>query len=194
MRARIVLLSVVVAASWTATLAPAARAGGCGSDPTHGTGTVVSLEDMCVRPTITTVDPGTTITFVNRDPFDHNINGQGWGHWDDLRPSERYEATFSEAGIYPYACTLHPGMTGAIVVGDGTGPGNGEAVAVAAPTSSEPPAQAAAPVAIQPATATTTKWVPAAIVALLIGGVLGFGIASLRRRRTERITAQPAQL
>jgi plastocyanin len=193
MRARVVILSVIAAASWSAALAPAAHAGGCGSAPTHGTGTVVSLEDMCISPTITAVDPGTTITFVNRDPFDHNINGQGWGHWDDLRPGQRYEATFTDAGIYPYACTLHPGMTGAIVVGDGTGPGNGQAVVVAAAGSSEPPAQAGAPAAIQP-TEDAGTWVPAAVVALLVGGALGFGIAALLRRRTEQISAQPAQL
>jgi plastocyanin len=192
MRARTMLFAAVAAVSWLAALAPAAEAGGCGSDPTHGSGTVVSLEDMCIRPTVTTVDPGATITFVNRDPFDHNINGQGWGHWDDLRPGERYAVTFTEAGIYPYACTLHPGMTGAIVVGDGTGPGNGQAVAVAAPAPSEPPAQAAAPVATAESASEGNAWIPAAGAALILGAGLGFGLASVLRRRADRIAAEPA--
>ena len=188
MRARTVLFAVVLAVPWLVALSPAAHAGGCGSEPTHGSGAVVSLEDMCIRPTVTTVDPGTTITFVNRDPFDHNINGQGWGHWDDLRPGERYDATFTEPGIYPYACTLHPGMTGAIVVGDGTGPGNGQTVVVAAPSPSGPPAEAAAPIAVRP-TSEGTTWLLASGAALLLGAGVGFAIASLLRRRADRIAA-----
>jgi hypothetical protein len=36
-----------------------------------------------------------------------------------LLEGERYERTFEEAGIYPLACSIHPGVTGAIVVGGG---------------------------------------------------------------------------
>jgi len=30
---------------------------------------------------------------------------------------------FVRSGVYPYVCTYHPGMVGAVVVGDGTGLG-----------------------------------------------------------------------
>ena len=35
---------------------------------------------------------------------------------------EKVSYTFSEEGVFPYVCILHPGMIGAIVVGDGIGP------------------------------------------------------------------------
>jgi len=36
----------------------------------------------------------------------------------ELQPGASISYTFDEAGVHPYACALHPGMSGAIVVGD----------------------------------------------------------------------------
>jgi hypothetical protein len=36
-------------------------------------------------------------------------------------PGDGFEHLFAAAGIYPFACTLHPGMNGAVVVGDVAG-------------------------------------------------------------------------
>ena len=75
---------------------------------------------------VTTVDPGTEVTFVNADlGLIHNVGGNGWGNFEDMAKGDAFTATFDGAGIYPFACQYHPGMTGAIVVGDGTGTGSG---------------------------------------------------------------------
>ena len=59
----------------------------------------------------------------------HNVTANDWGHWDDMYEGDRFTASFDEEGIFPFACTYHPGMSGAIVVGDGgtgdDGPGGG---------------------------------------------------------------------
>ena len=68
---------------------------------------------------------GAPVTFVNVDEFVHNVGGNQWGHFDDLHGGMTFSVSFDEAGMYPFACSYHPGMTGAIVVGDGKGAGNG---------------------------------------------------------------------
>ena len=67
-------------------------------------------------------DPGRWhVTFFNGDGPAHLITGanQEWGSRDvKLAPNATVSYTFEKAGAYPYACALHPGMAGAIVVGD----------------------------------------------------------------------------
>jgi plastocyanin len=180
MRTRAVLIAAgVLSVLSMVAKAPAAHAGWC-AESTHGSGSVIALHQACFRPSIVSVEPGATLTFVNHDPFAHNINGQGWGHGDNLEPGQRFSATFAAEGIYPYACTLHPGMTGAIVVGDGAGPGNGHAVLVAASESSLGPSVGAA----TPATSEVGRGsgiVIPVVLALIAGIVVGIGLASIRR-------------
>ena len=85
----------------------------------------VRMVDACFTATVTTVDPGTPVTFVNMDEFVHNVGGNQWGHFEDLHGGDAFTVSFDEAGTYPFACSYHPGMTGAIVVGDGKGAASG---------------------------------------------------------------------
>jgi len=107
---------------------PAGAGGGCHGGVTQGTGDTVELIDACFTPTTLRIEPGDSVTFVNEDSFVHNVTANLWGHFDDLEQGDSFTATFGEDGVYPYACTYHPGMTGAVVVGDGDGPGSGAAV------------------------------------------------------------------
>ena len=54
------------------------------------------------------------------------MGGNAWGHFEDMIEGDAFTVRFDDAGIYPFACNYHPGMTGAIVVGDGKGAGNAE--------------------------------------------------------------------
>jgi plastocyanin len=157
---------------------PRAGGGGCLDGTTQGTGTAIRIVHACFTPTILHVRPGNTVTWINDDPFVHNVTANGWGHFDDLQPLERYAATFDVAGLYPFSCTIHPGMSGVIVVGSGTGPGNGTTVDVAAPI------EAVQPVASSDPTVPSNGWAMPAAVALLLGLVAGVGIAQVRRRAT----------
>ena len=161
---------------------PAAAGGGCHSGVTQGTGDTIEIVDACFTPTALSIQPGDSVTWVNTDPFVHNVGGNLWGHFDDLNAGDTFTATFDQPGIYPYACNYHPGMTGAVIVGGGLGAGNGESVGV---SSLEQP-EASPVVQIRTVTEPTSSapiaigWVAGAVIGLGIG----LGIASLVRRKS----------
>jgi plastocyanin len=174
----------VVAAAATAALTlpwagPATAGGGCHAELTQGTGDTIEMRDACFTPSIIRADPGSEVTFVNRDPIGHNIWANGWGRFDDMLHGDRYTASFAEPGIYPFACAYHPGMIGAVVVGTGIGPGSGEHVSVASAADS-PEVEA------RPAATTTDEgqspfgWIGGGAIGL----GLGAGLGMLLRRRS----------
>jgi plastocyanin len=151
---------------------PALAGGGCHAGLTEGEGDTVAMSKACFRPGILRVDPGAQIRFVNKDPLAHNVTANGWGFFEDMEEGDAFRATFGESGIYPFACTYHPGMTGAIVVGDGIGAGSGELVRVyeEASTTARP--------------ASSTEGSGLGWLAAGAGGVLlGVGVMLLIRRR-----------
>jgi plastocyanin len=107
---------------------PAQAGGGCHRALTQGEGDTVAMVKACFTPSILRVDPGTEVTFVNKDPIVHNVSANGWGQYEDMFEGDVFTATFGEEGVYPFACNYHAGMTGAVVVGDGTGAGSGASV------------------------------------------------------------------
>ncbi len=148
----------------------AAAGGGCHGGATQGSGEVVELVDACFAPTTLRIDLGDTVTFVNHDDFVHNVVANGWGHFQDLRPGARFTMSFEEDGVYPFACTYHPGMTGAIVVGDGTGSGNGAVLEVTPPEAPTPTADG-----------TSGGSMATGAAGLVIGLGVGYGISRSRR-------------
>jgi plastocyanin len=186
--ARSVFAVVLVGASLAAAAPALAGGGGC-AELTHGSGSVVRIEDACFTPSIISIPVGASVTFVNEDPFAHNVSGAGWGHYADLNQGGRFTMKFADEGLYPFACTLHPGMNGVVRVGDGDGPGNGDAVAsqlITTPTNNlEPPG---------PATNAggTDGWNLRGVALGLLAGVgIGFGIAAIRRRPSTPVAAVP---
>lgn len=122
------MLAATVVAAGAIGLLPApssAGGGGCYAGPTQGVGQTVEMEKACFTPSTLHVRLGTAVTFENRDPFPHNVVGLEWASPRDLREDMQFRTTFQEEGIYPYACSYHYGMAGAIVVGDGRGAGSG---------------------------------------------------------------------
>ena len=150
-----------------------AWAGGGGHcDPTEGSDTTVELAGSCFTATTSFVEPGETVTFVNRDPFLHNVSGSGWGHYEDMVKGDTYSTSFPDQGVFAFACTLHPGMTGSIVVGDGA---QATTARYVEPASAAPPGTG------------TAGWIPAAALGLLIGAAAGAGIVRLRGDRNRRL-------
>jgi plastocyanin len=180
----------VLAATALAALAlpavPALAGGGhgCSAVPTTGSqGDVVEIADGCFGPSTLRIAPGDTVTFVNEDPFQHNVSANGWGHSDPLHEGDAFEATFQDEGIYPFACQYHPAMVGAIVVGDGTGAGDGEVVTGSSfvPPGSAEPLQA---VGTDGSTGSgTTGWVAGGAIGLVAG--LGVGLVARRNARAN---------
>jgi hypothetical protein len=160
-----------------------------------GSGPDIKLMPCAFEPTVLQVAEGTEVTFVNGPDFTHLITGanQAWGSPDvEVQPGASISYTFDEGGVYPYACALHPGMSGAIVVGDldqalavgSTGASKaGGSGGSSAKNESNPAAEADAAQAEASASSTSTT-LP--LVALGIGAGLVVGAAAvwlaIRRR------------
>jgi len=84
---------------------------------------MVEMVGNCFGTTVVRVAPGTEVTWVNRDEIVHRVDGVGWSVPDDVSGGARATRRFDDEGTYPYVCVLHPGMFGAVVVGDGAGSG-----------------------------------------------------------------------
>lgn len=79
----------------------------------------VTLKNIAFSPKSLTVSKGSTVTFAFRDvDTEHNVTSTGSMRFKRIgsRSSGSVARTFSHAGTYRYACTLHPGMSGRIVV------------------------------------------------------------------------------
>lgn len=121
-------LVVALALGAGAVLIEPVRAGGgaCheAPDEREGTGELVLMIANCFSPTVLRVEPGTEVRFQNNDTMEHHIAGVAgmWGTGYDRKVLAESSATYSfdEPGTYPYSCYLHLGMSGVVVVGDGS--------------------------------------------------------------------------
>ena len=67
-------------------------------------------------PTLT-VKPGTTVTWTNRDDDAHTVTSvANRFRSPGLDTGEKFSYTFTRPGTYEYFCSLHPLMTGKVVV------------------------------------------------------------------------------
>jgi plastocyanin len=119
-------MAVLVAAILGAVLVPSIEArasggGGCGAPVTEGTGEQVAIRQFCFEPTVLVMPAGGEVTFTNEDGFPHNVLGANgaWGSFARLGGGKARAYALEEPGVYPYVCSWHPGMVGAVVVGDG---------------------------------------------------------------------------
>ena len=65
---------------------PALAGGGCHQPTTQdAAGDAVFMEGMCFTPTVLRVQPGTKVTFLNKDETLHQVNGINWAGPGTLR-------------------------------------------------------------------------------------------------------------
>lgn len=88
----------------------------------------VEMENTAFVPKRLSVEPGTTVEWVNRDGYAHDVQSAqfhdtaaSWDHYSgDLEQGDTTTFTFDSAGVYEYYCTIHgrSTMCGAVLVGD----------------------------------------------------------------------------
>jgi plastocyanin len=79
----------------------------------------VKIDNFSFGPGTITVAVGTAVTWTNRDDIPHTVVST-----DDpkafkskvLDTDEKFSFTFAKPGTYPYFCSVHPKMTGTVVV------------------------------------------------------------------------------
>jgi 3',5'-cyclic-AMP phosphodiesterase len=78
----------------------------------------VVVDNFSFAPTTASVPVGATVTWTNRDDVPHNIvSTERRFKSPVLDTDEQFAHQFDEPGSYNYFCSIHPKMTGRIVVG-----------------------------------------------------------------------------
>ena len=77
----------------------------------------VKIDNFSFGPAALTVAAGTTVTWTNRDDIPHTVvSTDNVFKSKALDTDEKFSYTFTKAGTYPYFCSIHPKMTGTVVV------------------------------------------------------------------------------
>ena len=178
---RRILVATAASSVFLAPALPAGAGGFCGPGNFEDRATTdVEMKGDCFDPVVVRVDAGDQVTFENLDSYAHTVGGVAWSFGDaheEIAAGESISYRFEDEGVYPFFCVIHPGMAGAVVVGNGsaTGAESGAAVPVE-------PAAASGPNDAAPA----SDGLPAAMI-LVIGAaaliLAGIGTFVLRRRR-----------
>ncbi len=95
---------------------------------------IVRIKNLAFVPAEITIRPGTTVRWVNEDPFSHDVTSgsvvsgrrarqvaktrhpDGKFHSGTYGQGNSFEQTFDDVGSYPYFCTIHPIMFGTVKV------------------------------------------------------------------------------
>jgi plastocyanin len=77
----------------------------------------VSIKMFAFTPQVLTVTVGTTVTWTNDDEDPHTVvaNDKSF-HSAALDTDGKFSYTFTKPGEFPYYCSLHPHMTGKVIV------------------------------------------------------------------------------
>jgi plastocyanin len=77
----------------------------------------VKIDNFSFGPGNVTVPVGTTVTWTNRDDIPHTVvSTDGAFKSKVLDTDEQFSFTFNKPGEYTYFCSVHPKMTGEVVV------------------------------------------------------------------------------
>ena len=90
--------------------------------PAWSAETIVMIDNFTFNPLRLTVKAGTTVTWDNEDDIPHTVASSAKLFKSKaLDSGDKFSATFATPGVYEYFCSLHPHMTGTIVVEAATG-------------------------------------------------------------------------
>ena len=91
--------------------------GGPNSDPAAASPAAVRIDNFNFTPPTLVVAPGTTVTWTNDDDDVHTVVDKDRKFKSAaLDTDDTFSQTFSAPGDYEYFCSIHPYMSGKIVV------------------------------------------------------------------------------
>jgi plastocyanin len=87
------------------------------NDQSSAANVEVKIDNFNFGPQTVTVPVGATVTWINRDDIPHTVVSTDGLFNSKVRDTdEKFSYTFAKAGTYPYYCSVHPKMTGKVVV------------------------------------------------------------------------------
>lgn len=110
--------SIRPAGTFLLMLFPLAAASSAADSPAGKT-EQITIDNFAYSPSKLTVQPGTTVTWVNRDDVPHTATSSKKPRAFDsgtLDTDQKFSHVFSTPGTYDYFCAVHPHMTGQIIV------------------------------------------------------------------------------
>lgn len=81
-------------------------------------GTSVAIKNMQFQPATIKVKSGESVTWINSSAMPHTVTSTDGGKIasQTLGNGGAFQHTFTEPGTYTYICSLHPSMTGTVIV------------------------------------------------------------------------------
>lgn len=179
---RLIVLVILVGAVSIPAANVVAGGGGCHGDHTDAPAHTIRLDANCFTPTVARIGIGEAVTWTNADGWTHNVYSSGFAGSGDLDRGDDFTVRFDQAGVYPYVCTFHPGMMGAVVVSE-TGAEADAGDALSAPSErAEQAAGLQSQAVVEPAAADEPN--PTVALGLLltaVGAIFFTGVAMARR-------------
>jgi plastocyanin len=88
------------------------------SSPVGDKMNTIEIKDFAFNPPVLTVKPGEKITWINRDEEPHTVVsvGKQFQKSSALDTDDKFTITAGAPGTYTYFCSVHPKMTGTILV------------------------------------------------------------------------------
>jgi len=85
--------------------------------PAAAASATVKIENFTFNPAAVTVKVGATVTWVNGDDIPHTVVAKDKSFKSTvLDTGDRFSFTFTKPGQFEYFCSLHPQMTGRVMV------------------------------------------------------------------------------
>jgi amicyanin len=82
----------------------------------------VKIDNFTFNPKQVTVKAGDTVTWINHDDIPHTVTSKTMAFRSKaMDTDDKFSFTFATPGSYAYFCSLHPHMTGSVVVEASTG-------------------------------------------------------------------------
>ena len=76
----------------------------------------VTIQNFSFSPDTITIKAGGTVTWNNLDTAPHKLISENLFDSAALTTGASFSYTFAEAGTYDYHCSIHPSMTGKVIV------------------------------------------------------------------------------
>ena len=92
-----------------------------GAVPARAATVEVNIDNFTFGPQELRVKAGTTVTWTNEDDIPHTVVSPNAFRSKVMDTDGKFTFTFTTPGTYKYFCSLHPHMTGTVIVEAQTG-------------------------------------------------------------------------